>query len=46
MSGNTRGQAFFYFGADTDDFKKAFSEYGAVIVLPKYLRQDKPKNMD
>ncbi len=39
MSGNTRGQAFFYFGKDTSEFKEAFAEHGVVIDLPKYLRK-------
>lgn len=35
MSGNTRGQAFFYFGTDFKKFKEAFSGLGTVIQLGK-----------
>lgn len=33
MSGNTRGQAFFYFGADSKKFIEKFKEHGDVIKL-------------
>ena len=33
MSGNTRGQAFFYFGKDISNFEKAFKEYGTVLPI-------------
>lgn len=33
MSGNTRGQAFFYFGDDTEAFAEAFQSHGSVIIL-------------
>jgi len=33
QSGNTRGQAFFYFGDDTDAFVAAFGTHGSVITL-------------
>jgi site-specific DNA-methyltransferase (adenine-specific) len=32
-SGNTRGQAFFYFGRNTCDFRREFSNHGHVIVM-------------
>jgi phage N-6-adenine-methyltransferase len=33
LSGNTRGQAFFYFGKNTDLFLKTFKEHGVTIKL-------------
>ena len=33
MSGNTRGQAFFYFGKNTNKFQEEFQQYGQVIKL-------------
>lgn len=33
MSGNTRGQAFFYFGSKPDKFLIEFAKYGVVIPL-------------
>lgn len=33
MSGNTRGQAFFYFGKNPQKFIKAFAELGSSFVL-------------
>ena len=33
VSGNTRGQAFFYFGNDPEKFCKEFDQYGSVIVI-------------
>ncbi len=32
VSGNTRGQAFFYFGKNIQKFKKIFSSHGFVLV--------------
>lgn len=34
QSGNTRGQAFFYFGKDPEVFIDAFKELGAAFLLP------------
>lgn len=34
MSGNTRGQAFFYLGKNPDRFIEAFKEHGATFKLP------------
>lgn len=31
ISGNTRGQAFFYFGRHTDKFKDVFAKYGTAL---------------
>ena len=33
LSGNTRGQAFFYFGANPKTFLNEFSKYGVTVVL-------------
>lgn len=35
MSGNTRGQAFFYFGKDVKNFEKAFKAYGSIMKIVK-----------
>lgn len=41
MSGNTRGQAFFYFGTDPAKFLEAFKEIGAVFTLPSFKPESK-----
>ena len=33
VSGNTRGQAFFYFGNNAEKFFEEFDQYGSVIVI-------------
>lgn len=33
VSGNTRGQAFFYFGNDPEKFRAEFEQYGAVVGI-------------
>lgn len=33
MSGNTRGQAFFYFGKDTKKFMEEFKQHGSVVKI-------------
>lgn len=33
QSGNTRGQAFFYFGEDVEGFAEAFAKHGAIVRL-------------
>jgi len=33
QSGNTRGQAFFYFGDNVEEFEAAFAKHGAIVRL-------------
>lgn len=33
ISGNTRGQAFFYFGKDTSAFKHEFAKFGIIVKV-------------